>query len=281
MHPQQRKTATPGRRYRKPLKDGSGPVWPQHIELSSPCAHKVSTGLHAYQDTHTHYCGPSRQNQFLVHYLGSRGIVRTRKQVASHVQFLHKRVKGSDSSEEYLFDGIVSTFPKNVRKQSMTEPSEHANMQIGTPGRDLVHWKISGIIPTDRYLPQKPTLSAQQRFDKVLRFRITDTYLNVSFRRVRDVAVKTRDSGCIAILAQTLLAAVILENSETDLMTRIEAVYCQLQEEYAVRDVRSMVASLLDEQKLDTSCYSTLQWIHQVNMSNSGVAGMGRYTVHN
>ncbi|KAJ7812270.1 hypothetical protein B0H13DRAFT_1583973, partial [Mycena leptocephala] len=82
------KTATPGRRYRKPLKDGSGPVWPQHIEIV------FLRGLHAYQDTHTHYCGPSRQNQFLVHYLGSRGIVRTRKQVASHVQFLHKRVKG-------------------------------------------------------------------------------------------------------------------------------------------------------------------------------------------
>ncbi|KAJ7767839.1 hypothetical protein B0H14DRAFT_2475366 [Mycena olivaceomarginata] len=43
--------------------------------------------------------------------------------------------------------------------------------------------------------------------DDVVRFHIADRNMSVSFRRVRDMAIMTRDSECIAILAQTLRAA--------------------------------------------------------------------------
>lgn len=63
----------------------------------------------------------------------------------------------------------------------------------------------------------------------------------------------TRDSECIAIMAQTLIAAVEMENSAPHLGLRIDTVYRQLEEEYVVHDIRSMVAGLLHEYKLDPS----------------------------
>ncbi|KAJ7936635.1 hypothetical protein B0H13DRAFT_2303690 [Mycena leptocephala] len=91
--------------------------------------------------------------------------------------------------------------------------------------------------------------------------------MSVSFRRVRDMAIMTRDSECIAILAQTLRAAVEMEDSVGDLGLRIDALFRQLEEEYAVCDVRSMIAKLSHDYELDaSSCSATLKWFHQLNM---------------
>ncbi|KAJ7889628.1 hypothetical protein B0H13DRAFT_1887960 [Mycena leptocephala] len=59
--------------------------------------------------------------------------------------------------------------------------------------------------------------------DDVVRFHITDRNMSVSFRLVRDMAIMRRHSECIGILAQTLRAAVEMEDSVRD-----------LEEEYAV-----------------------------------------------
>ncbi|KAJ7814460.1 hypothetical protein B0H13DRAFT_1924829 [Mycena leptocephala] len=59
--------------------------------------------------------------------------------------------------------------------------------------------------------------------DDVVRFHITDRNMSVSFRLVRDMAIMRRHSECIGILAQTLRAAVEMEDSVRD-----------LDEEYAV-----------------------------------------------
>ncbi|KAJ7920433.1 hypothetical protein B0H13DRAFT_1867643 [Mycena leptocephala] len=96
-----------------------------------------------------------------------------------------------------------------------------------------------------------------------LRFRIGDQKMSVSFRRIRDTAFMTRDSECIAILAQTLVAAVELENSTADSGPHIDAVYRQLGEEYAVHDVKSMIVRLQEEYKLTVA----LPWFHEVNMA--------------
>ncbi|KAJ7938551.1 hypothetical protein B0H13DRAFT_2301580 [Mycena leptocephala] len=100
-----------------------------------------------------------------------------------------------------------------------------------------------------------------------LRFQIIDARQNVSVRRVRDTAIVARDSECIAILAQTLVAAVEIQESNTDSGQRIDAVYRQLEEEYGVRGIGSMVLSLLEEYGIDSSSRSaTLQWFHELNM---------------
>ncbi|KAJ7868962.1 hypothetical protein B0H14DRAFT_2728484 [Mycena olivaceomarginata] len=65
--------------------------------------------------------------------------------------------------------------------------------------------------------------------DNTLRFQITDMKQNVSFRHDQDTA-----RACIAILAQTLVAAVEIQESNTDLGQYIDAVYQQLKEEYGV-----------------------------------------------
>ena len=84
--------------------------------------------------------------------------------------------------------------------------------------------------------------------------------MNISFRRLRDTAAVTRNSECIAILAQELVAAVRIQPSTTDLAMRIDAVYRQLEAEYAVRGVRSMVGKLFKPGR-------ALPWFHEVNMA--------------
>ncbi|KAF7363411.1 TEA domain-containing protein [Mycena sanguinolenta] len=94
IQPQQgtSKTLTPQRKHRKLLKDGSGtPVWPESIEAV------FVQGLREYWDSPwaTYSRGRSRwRNQFLVDYLQSLGITRSKKQVASHIQVLRNMWKG-------------------------------------------------------------------------------------------------------------------------------------------------------------------------------------------
>jgi hypothetical protein len=87
-------TLTPQRKHRKLLKDGSGTeVWPESIE-------KIFVqGLNEYWNspyaTYSQSRGRSRwRNQFLVDYLQSKEITRSKKQVASHIQVLRNMWKG-------------------------------------------------------------------------------------------------------------------------------------------------------------------------------------------
>ncbi|KAF5358234.1 hypothetical protein D9756_001603 [Leucocoprinus leucothites] len=88
------KSLTPQRKHRKLLKDGSGAeVWPEAIE-------KIFVqGLNEYWNspyaTYPQSRGRSRwRNQFLVDYLQKHNIIRSKKQVASHIQVLRNMWKG-------------------------------------------------------------------------------------------------------------------------------------------------------------------------------------------
>ncbi|KAF8628487.1 hypothetical protein AX15_003994 [Amanita polypyramis BW_CC] len=88
------KSLTPQRKHRKLLKDGSGiEVWPESVE-------KIFVkGLRKYWEspyaTSSQSRGRSRwRNQFLVDYLKSAGVERSKKQVASHIQVLRNMWKG-------------------------------------------------------------------------------------------------------------------------------------------------------------------------------------------
>ncbi|KAJ7470730.1 hypothetical protein FB451DRAFT_1559923 [Mycena latifolia] len=105
------KTLTPQRKHRKLLKDGSGTaVWPEAIEAI------FVQGLREYWDSPwaTYSRGRSRwRNQFLVDYLQNLGIVRTKKQVASHIQVLRNMWKGEP--EYHLVAGGEELFPDSVK----------------------------------------------------------------------------------------------------------------------------------------------------------------------
>ncbi|KAF9264712.1 hypothetical protein L218DRAFT_1076184 [Marasmius fiardii PR-910] len=85
-------TLTPQRKHRKLLKDGSGSeVWPESIE------HVFVEGLKAYWNSPWASCSGGRsrwRNQYLVEFLQQRGIERSKKQVASHLQVLRNMWKG-------------------------------------------------------------------------------------------------------------------------------------------------------------------------------------------
>ncbi|KAL0946936.1 hypothetical protein HGRIS_013097 [Hohenbuehelia grisea] len=103
------KSLTPQRKHRKLLKDGSGSeVWPEAIE-------KIFVeGLKQYWQSPwaTYSRGRSRwRNQFLVDYLGKVGIIRTKKQVASHIQVLRNMWKGE--REYHLVAGGEELFQES------------------------------------------------------------------------------------------------------------------------------------------------------------------------
>ncbi|KAF7294964.1 TEA domain-containing protein [Mycena indigotica] len=81
------------RKHHKLLKDGSGTaVWPENVEQI------FVQGLREYWESPwASYSGRGRsrwRNQFLVDYLASQGIQRSKKQVASHIQVLRNMWKG-------------------------------------------------------------------------------------------------------------------------------------------------------------------------------------------
>ncbi|KAJ7172513.1 hypothetical protein C8R46DRAFT_947601 [Mycena filopes] len=106
------KSLTPQRKHRKLLKDGSGTaVWPESIESV------FVQGLREYIDSPwaTYSRGRSRwRNQFLVDYLNNLGIVRTKKQVASHIQVLRNMWKGEP--EYHLVAGGEELFAQDAVK---------------------------------------------------------------------------------------------------------------------------------------------------------------------
>ncbi|KAJ7452461.1 hypothetical protein B0H11DRAFT_293248 [Mycena galericulata] len=105
------KSLTPQRKHRKLLKDGSGTaVWPESVESL------FVQGLREYWDSPwaTYSRGRSRwRNQFLVDYLQNLGIVRSKKQVASHIQVLRNMWKGEP--EYHLVAGGEELFPDQVK----------------------------------------------------------------------------------------------------------------------------------------------------------------------
>ncbi|KAJ7453191.1 hypothetical protein FB451DRAFT_1565737 [Mycena latifolia] len=103
--------------------------------------------------------------------------------------------------------------------------------------------------------------------DDVLRFDISDKMLKVSFCRVRDKAFTTHDPESIAILGQTLLGAVELEAVPVGKTQRVSNLFRQLEEEYGVLDIESVVASLQDDQTLDPTHRTKLDCLHQENIT--------------
>ncbi|KAJ7813212.1 hypothetical protein B0H14DRAFT_2172056, partial [Mycena olivaceomarginata] len=100
------KSLTPQRKHHKLLTDGSGnAVWSESIEAV------FVQGLREYWDSPwaTYSRGRSRwRNQYLVDYLQNRGITRSKKQVASHIQVLRNVWKGEP--EYHLVTGGEELF---------------------------------------------------------------------------------------------------------------------------------------------------------------------------
>lgn len=116
------KSLTPQRKHRKLLKDGSGiEVWPESVE-------KIFVqGLRKYWESPyatSQSRGRSRwRNQFLVDYLKSNAIDRTKKQVASHIQVLRNMWKGEP--EFYLVAGGEELYSEqNDIKVKSEEPGD-------------------------------------------------------------------------------------------------------------------------------------------------------------
>ncbi|KAI0082700.1 hypothetical protein K474DRAFT_1585334, partial [Panus rudis PR-1116 ss-1] len=101
------KSLTPQRKHHKLLKDGSE-VWSEDVERI------FVEGLKEYWDSPwaTYSRGRSRwRNQFLVDHLKKYGIVRTKKQVASHIQVLRNMWRGEP--EFHLVAGGEELFAEN------------------------------------------------------------------------------------------------------------------------------------------------------------------------
>ncbi|KIK59883.1 hypothetical protein GYMLUDRAFT_665176 [Collybiopsis luxurians FD-317 M1] len=124
---------TPLRKHHKLLKDGSGlEVWPEFVEQI------FVQGLQAYSSTTASYNhsvkaadsrtpGRSRlRNAFLVSYLKERGIIRSRKQVASHLQVLKNMWKVDDNPNYYLVAGSEPLSPP-LGHSSISENASTAN----------------------------------------------------------------------------------------------------------------------------------------------------------
>ncbi|TFK54920.1 hypothetical protein OE88DRAFT_976143 [Heliocybe sulcata] len=115
------KTLTPQRKHRKMLKDGSSEVWPESVEEI------FVQGLREYWQSPwaTFSRGRSRwRNQFLVDFLNKRGIERSKKQVASHIQVLRNMWKGEHeyslvAAGDELFDGMNSLTSESHQGDSL------------------------------------------------------------------------------------------------------------------------------------------------------------------
>ncbi|KAJ7835689.1 hypothetical protein B0H13DRAFT_2424011 [Mycena leptocephala] len=275
--PKQSFSVTPRRKHHKSFKDST--LWPE-----------LPSGLLQYWES-THFCrsfGRDRQRiKFLVNYLQHLGVYRTMKQVNSHLQVLRMMFMGSAhyylvaNAEVWsptLRSGIVPAFGIDVDDEKDGDWKPHEGFQVSGDFWDYPRRPFLGFTDLHRSAALRCQLALidsdpdvlyhiTPNTDGVLRYRITDKKMSVSFCRVRDTAVMTRNSECIAILAQTLVAWVVTQDPTTDLR-RIDAVYRQLEEEYAVPDVGRMVVRLVKEYKLTPS--ATLRWFHEVNMAKHG-----------
>ncbi|KAF9069673.1 hypothetical protein BDP27DRAFT_683987 [Rhodocollybia butyracea] len=108
---------TPGRKHHKLLKDGSGvEVWPESIErifvdgLQAYASCAISHNNHPSTFSEAGASSRSRlRNAYLVQYLASHGIDRSRKQVASHLQVLKNMWKAEGNSDILIFYHLQSS----------------------------------------------------------------------------------------------------------------------------------------------------------------------------
>ncbi|KAG7092427.1 hypothetical protein E1B28_008783 [Marasmius oreades] len=137
-------TLTPQRKHRKLLKDGSGSeVWPESVE------HVFVEGLKAYWNSPWASCSGGRsrwRNQFLVEYLQQKGIERSKKQVASHLQVLRNMWKGEP--EYHLVAGADEAIldHTNNSPSSSSSSSLPGSSSLPSSPPTSVH---SSPIPTD------------------------------------------------------------------------------------------------------------------------------------
>ncbi|KAI0695906.1 hypothetical protein BC835DRAFT_919335 [Cytidiella melzeri] len=114
------KSLTPHRKHHKLLKDGSE-VWSEDVE-------KIFVeGLREYWESPwaTYSRGRSRwRNQFLVEHLRKAGIVRSKKQVASHIQVLRNMWRGEP--EFHLVAGGEELFAENGL---LASPDNHSGSE--------------------------------------------------------------------------------------------------------------------------------------------------------
>ncbi|KAF7322948.1 TEA domain-containing protein [Mycena chlorophos] len=155
------KTSNPSRRkHHKLLRDGSGTaVWPENVEEI------FIQGLRNYWDSPlASYSGRGRsrwRNQFLVEYLSSMGVQRTKKQVASHIQVL--RNMWEKGTEEYnLVAGPDELFQDGVKLEDQQsalltmDDDEGGSSLSNSPPDQLTEFPPS---PRDATSPAFPGLS--------------------------------------------------------------------------------------------------------------------------
>ncbi|KAK7054926.1 hypothetical protein VNI00_003389 [Paramarasmius palmivorus] len=157
-------TLTPSRKHRKLLKDGSGEeVWPEHVERF------FYQGLQVYAGSTLAAAstgGRSRyRNQFLVEFLASRGIVRTKKQVASHLQVLRGMWKGE---KEYR---LVA----GVDEPEYTGPFDSSDSDFSSSPASMTSFNTS--------LPESPfsvatTIDSSPLFNEDVKMEEPQDYLN-------------------------------------------------------------------------------------------------------
>ncbi|KAF4587098.1 hypothetical protein EYR40_011119 [Pleurotus pulmonarius] len=129
------KSLTPKRKHWKTV--GGAEVWPEHIE------EVFVQGLIDYKNSPFAACpgGRSRyRNQFLVEHLAKAGIIRSRKQVASHVQVLRGMWKGTP--EFYLLANgkeFADLSPPILTKLEQHNIHDHRHTQLYGPSEDVQH----------------------------------------------------------------------------------------------------------------------------------------------
>ncbi|KAJ7063269.1 hypothetical protein C8F01DRAFT_985409 [Mycena amicta] len=156
------KTLTPQRKHRKLLKDGSGTaVWPENVEQI------FVQGLRDYLDSPwaSYSKGRSRwRNQYLVDYLATMGIVRSKKQVASHIQVLRNMWKGEP--EYNLVAGADELFQDSVKLEDnpsllTIDDDDDASSASNSPAEQATDFPPPGL----SYSPTSPLSSIPDIID--------------------------------------------------------------------------------------------------------------------
>ncbi|GBE82224.1 hypothetical protein SCP_0406070 [Sparassis crispa] len=169
-----KKSLTPLRKHHKLLKDGSE-VWSHDVEEI------FVEGLHKYWESPwaTYSRGRSRwRNQFLVDHLKKAGILRSKKQVASHIQVLRNMWRGEPefhlvAGGEELFQDNGLLAPKAKASTESPEPrntlsldsadstsSYSSSSSSSTPDWSTLEFPFDFNAPlTSSHMPEPPVLN--------------------------------------------------------------------------------------------------------------------------